>query len=80
MRTATIRDRKRTPPHPSLEQSTLLEGADTDFGRELGNLMAENHGLVVDRASHPRLVILTERLVTHSRVSLTSTVPTACRK
>jgi hypothetical protein len=37
---------------------------------ELGNLMAENHGLDVDKESHPRLLMLTEWLVTHSRVLL----------
>jgi hypothetical protein len=33
--------------------------------------MAENRGLDVDKESHPRLLALTEWLVTHGRVSLT---------
>jgi hypothetical protein len=36
---------------------------------KLGNPMTESHGLDIDKKSHPRLLILTNRwLGTHSRV------------
>jgi hypothetical protein len=38
---------------------------------KLGKLVAENHGLDVDKKLHPRLLLLTECFVTYSRVLLT---------
>lgn len=52
---------------PPFYGSTLLEGNDTGVARELGSLMAENHGLDTDMESHPGMGTLTEQLVTHSR-------------
>jgi hypothetical protein len=34
---------------------------------ELGNLIAENHGLDIDKESHPKVLMLTEWLVTYIR-------------
>jgi hypothetical protein len=49
--------------------SQIIRYRDNDKGVsiKLGNPMSESHGLAIDKKSHPRLLMLTEWLGTHSR-------------
>jgi hypothetical protein len=50
--------------------SQIIRYRDNDKGVsiKLGNPMSESHGLAIDKKSHPRLLMLTEWLGSHSRV------------
>jgi hypothetical protein len=50
--------------------SQIIRYRDNDKGVsiKLGNPMSESHGLDIDKKSHPRLLMLTEWLGSHSRV------------
>jgi hypothetical protein len=58
-----------------MSQMIRYRNRDKGISIKLGNPITESHGLNIDKKSHPRLLMLTEWLGTHSRVLLTCIRP-----